>query len=69
MSSIIEVHVISEYGEEISRTQMTLGYGNEFQRVLVILSDPDVEHVDMTAREALDECMAEQLSTQEGFDA
>lgn len=71
MSSVIEVVIISEHGEQLSATRQTIDYGNEMQRVVVILSDPDApqDEMDMTAREALNESFADQLSMVEGYDA
>lgn len=70
MSSTIKLSIMSEHGELLARQTMTVEYGNEAQDVIIILDDPSISRLPgLTAREALDDCMAQQLALIEGDDA
>jgi len=74
MASTIRLVIVDEHGDEISEMAFRIDYGNEEQRVIIVLDagadDDACEHDhSMTAREALDYSMAQQLAMSEGYDA
>lgn len=69
MASRINVYVVNERGEHVSQMNLKVEYGGETQTVLIVLKDPDSDFEVHPYREALNDCMTEQLAMQEGYDA
>jgi hypothetical protein len=70
MSSTITLSILTEHGELLTKQQLTVDYGDERQDVTIILDDPKMAALPIfSPRDALNDCMAQQLAMIEGDDA